>query len=647
MKIKSVFLSTALSASLLLGITPPVLGATINPSLPLSALSSSDDIAVPNFAKELPLAFDVPAGTVPQSLSGTLQIPAEFSGGVVEFYDGDRLFHTLRLEVNDSRAHIEVPLQSVPVEDGRANFWLRAMLDPVNNQWCYEEQEVRFLDGNVTFEGATINPAVVADYFPSVLRALTIYVPENPSEAVQEATLEVATSLDSVYRRSGLDVNVETLPTGTDAPPTRPQDFERQIVLVDEATESNTQKTELVNPGQDNAFLRLNGNADELYDQARLLTDATLPLAVDTEVTASGFGDVPNLSTDVATLQELGITQLTSESVARTSVTLGIERSRLRTYSQSMDLHITGTYTPLPPQNAGQITFSIGDTVLDSLTTDDTGIIDREFNVPGDLVNRYTAIVVEFTSTGDVNCGVTQPVGLNIDSDSLVTSQHSDVPVLNGFRSLPQSFQPRVDVAFADPSVQELSRAVSVVLGIQSMSSQRIRPHLVNWDEAVASERPTIFIDAAGAKTDQVPSYLAQQGQTLEITSKNDQNADGEELTRSLQTNAALVVGSIQAVWDADKKRTVIVASSQDNPADLDALISWMGEDRERWSDLNGDLIVKVRDREPVQLTTVEAPDQPGRSATVFITIGVSLVVIALIVAAVVSVSRRSQKGYK
>ncbi|WP_231839008.1 hypothetical protein [Corynebacterium glutamicum] len=640
-------MSTALSASLLLGITPPVLGATINPSLPLSALSSSDDIAVPNFAKELPLAFDVPAGTVPQSLSGTLQIPAEFSGGVVEFYDGDRLFHTLRLEVSDSRAHIEVPLQSVPVEDGRATFWLRAMLDPVNNQWCYEEQEVRFLDGNVTFEGATINPAVVADYFPSVLRALTIYVPENPSEAVQEATLEVATSLDSVYRRSGLDVNVETLPTGTDAPPARPQDFERQIVLVDEATESNTQKTELVNPGQDNAFLRLNGNADELYDQARLLTDATLPLAVDTEVTASGFGDVPNLSTDVATLQELGITQLTSESVARTSVTLGIERSRLRTYLQSMDLHITGTYTPLPPQNAGQITFSIGDTVLDSLTTDDTGIIDREFNVPGDLVNRYTAIVVEFTSTGDVNCGVTQPVGLNIDSDSLVTSQHSDVPVLNGFRSLPQSFQPRVDVAFADPSVQELSRAVSVVLGIQSMSSQRIRPHLVNWDEAVASERPTIFIDAAGAKTDEVPSYLAQQGQTLEITSKNDQNADGEQLTRSLQTNAALVVGSIQAVWDADKKRTVIVASSQDNPADLDALISWMGEDRERWSDLNGDLIVKVRDREPVQLTTVEASEQPGRSATVFIAIGVSLVVIALIVAAVVSVSRRSQKGYK
>lgn len=624
-----------------------MLGATINPSLPLSALSSSDDIAVPNFAKELPLAFDVPAGTVPQSLSGTLQIPAEFSGGVVEFYDGDRLFHTLRLEVSDSRAHIEVPLQSVPVEDGRATFWLRAMLDPVNNQWCYEEQEVRFLDGNVTFEGATINPAVVADYFPSVLRALTIYVPENPSEAVQEATLEVATSLDSVYRRSGLDVNVKTLPTGTDAPPTRPQDFERQIVLVDEATESNTQKTELVNPGQDNAFLRLNGNADELYDQARLLTDATLPLAVDTEVTASGFGDVPNLSKDVATLQELGITQLTSESVARTSVTLGIERSRLRTYLQSMDLHITGTYTPLPPQNAGQITFSIGDTVLDSLTTDDTGIIDREFNVPGDLVNRYTAIVVEFTSTGDVNCGVTQPVGLNIDSDSLVTSQHSDVPVLNGFRSLPQSFQPRVDVAFADPSVQELSRAVSVVLGIQSMSSQRIRPHLVNWDEAVASERPTIFIDAAGAKTDQVPSYLAQQGQTLEITSKNDQNADGEQLTRSLQTNAALVVGSIQAVWDADKKRTVIVASSQDSPAELDALISWMGEDRERWSDLNGDLIVKVRDREPLQLTTVEAPDQPGRSATVFIAIGVSLVVIALIVAAVVSVSRRSQKGYK
>jgi hypothetical protein len=618
----------ALTVALALTISPAT--AAENPTLPLPELGAVEDIAFPGRTVEVPLSFRVPDGTVPATLTGQLQLPAEYSGGILEIHQDGRMYSATPLEVKGFTADVAAPLAGITVEDGQANLTLRVVLDVVGDRWCVEEPKATLLDAAVDFRGNTGTPTVVADFLPPVLKKLSIYVPADPTAVVQEATLEVATSLASVYRPTDLDVEVVELAPGATGPAAVPEDFERQIVLADNAAEG---RTELVNAGRDDAFLRLAGAGETLYDQTRLLTDSMLPLAADVEVNPAGFGDIPDLSADVATLAELGNHNLAAESVARTRVTVGIERSRLRPYADSLDVHLTGTYTPLPDTNSGQITVSVGDAVLDAFTADRTGVIDRRFTVPGELMDRFVEVGVEFRSLGEVSCGTTQPVGLNIDVDSVVTSQHSDTPVLRGFRVLPQSFQPGVDVALTEGDVADLSRAVRVLTGIQSLSSQRIRPYLVDWDEAVAGARSTIFVDSRGTRLDQVPTYLNQTATTVEVLGVAGAAPVDNDLVRTLNTGSDLASASLQAVWDENAARMLLVASSSGETEQLDELIGWLDEDTARWAGLNGEILIRTGDREPVELSVVAAPEPVADSSRA----GVAAAIAAVAVAAVLS----------
>lgn len=634
----------SLAGTVMLASIFPAHAGTTDPNVRISELGSSAAISFPGRTVEIPVGFRVPKGVIPETLRGTLQLPAEYSGGVLELYKDGRIITSVPIVAKDYLAPIEMSLKSIPIEDNRLDFSLRAVMDVVGDQWCFKESETTLLDAAVQFSGTTTDPSFVADYFPFTMRGLTIYTPADPSADLQEAALEIASSLGSVYRSSEIDVDIQELPAGVEEPAEPHIAFERQIVLAETTEDANT---ELINAGQSSVFLRISGSGEALYDQARLLTDSMLPLAADSEVSGGGFGDVPNLSTDVATLSELGINDLTSESVARTSVTLGIERSRLRTYSAALNLHLTGTYTPLPPQNSGQITFSVGDTILDSFTVDNTGVFDRSFKLPGELLQRYSEIEVEYKTAGDVSCGETQPIALNINSNSVVNSENSDTPAFSGFNMLPQAFQPSVDIALADGDTGDLSRAVDIITGIQSLSSQRVRPHLVDWDEAVASERPTIFIDAHGEKVEQLPTYLRQAGTTLEITSENGQDAENTELTRQLRTNTELAAGSLQAVWDEAGHRVIIVASSNDRVNQLDSLLRWLDEDYERWNKLEGEIIVQVLDRDPVQLNTAEDPVQSSNTFKTWIAVVVGISIVALIVAVSIWISKKTKRNSK
>lgn len=629
----------AMSVALVFSAVPAT--AAENPSLTLPELGVKEVIQFPGRTVEVPLNFRVPDGTAPATLTGELQLPADYSGGVIELYQDNRMYASTPLVAEGFSAKIALPLEGIFVEDGRAEITLRAVLDVVGDQWCIGEPKASLLDAAVQFTGTTTNPEVVADFLPAVLKKLSIHVPAHPSETVQEATLEVATSLASVYRPTDIDVEVVELPLGANSPAWAPGDFERQIVLEENAADG---KTELVNAGREDAFLRLSGRDVTLYDQTRLLTDSMLPLAADVEVTPAGFGDIPDLSADVATFGELGNFDLISESVARTRVSIGVERSRLRAYATSLDIHLTGTYTPLPDASSGQITVSVGGTVLDAFTADRTGVIDRRFTVPGELVDRFVEIGVEFRTLGDVSCGFTQPVGLNIDADSVLTSKHSDTPVLWGFRALPQSFQPGVDVALAGGGVRDLSRAVRVLAGIQSLSSQHIRPYVISWDEAVASSRSTVFVDSEGARLDEIPTYLNQTATTLEVNGENGSNLENAELLRKLNTGSDLPVGSLQAVWEANAGRMLLVASSSNNAAQLDTLIDWLDEDDDRWFGLNGEILVQAQDRNPVELSVVGPPEQSAEIPGAGIAAAVAAVAVALAIAASIWAARRSQR---
>lgn len=609
---------------------------------------------------EVPFIIPVPPGITPTRLTGTFQLPAEYAGGTIELYSGRRLRESISLEVKGFLADVEIPLDKVEIIDGQAVFSLRAVMDVKDEQWCVDEPELKFLDGAVEYSGEARHPEVLADFLPPILKVLSIYVPAEPSEHVQQATLELATSLASVYRATGVDVRVLPLEEGETQPSSVPEQRERQIVI----SGSGNPGMRLMNPGQDDLYLHITGEDTGIADQARLMTDSLLPLAADDQVETLGFGDIPDVSTEVATLRELGNYALESESLARTQVFITVERSQLRPFVESFDLRLTGSYTPLPDSQAGQISVRVGDDVVDFFTADDTGIIDRTFTIPSDLIGRYTDIVVEYRTTGDIGCGTTQPVGLQINGESMVFTVHTDVPMLSGFLVLPQAFQPAVDVTLAGDNVENLARAVRIMVGVQSLSSERIRPQVVSWDEAVDSPRSTLFVDPAGELSHEVPLYISEEGTKFTVVHAEDGGGvKGKDLLGSveaeeepeiiseelgyfyqLRTRDKLEAGALQAVWDEKGKRMILVASSNNHVDQLDGLLDWLEAEPSRWGGIQGDLLARVDGRTPVDLAVSHSPIQPQQRSGFWIALSLAGLVIAVAVVISRVVARRTRK---
>ena len=123
-------------------------------------------------------------------------------------------------------------------------------------------------------------------------------------------------------------------------------------------------------------------------------------------------------------------------------------------------------------------------------------------------------------------------------------------------------------------------------------------------------------------------------------------DGNGDETTLTL--DPAVNFGSLQTVVDGG--RTVMVATSTGAPGQLDALLGWLGADRDRWVRLNGNALVAVPDRDPVALTvdigsTSDTSDsEDNRSLIRWIGAGV-LVAIAIAVAIIVIRSRRREPG--
>ena len=68
--------------------------------------------------------------------------------------------------------------------------------------------------------------------------------------------------------------------------------------------------------------------------------------------------------------------------------------------------------------------------------------------------------------------------------------------------------------------------------------------------------------------------------------------------TTTLTLDPALRFGSLQTVYDDG--RSMLVATSNDAPEQVDALLSWLGENVQRWSSLDGTAVIATADRQPV-----------------------------------------------
>ncbi|GAB2935062.1 membrane protein [Rhodococcus aerolatus] len=559
------------------------------PAAPATAISLTDlgrgAVALPT-ATTTQLVLPVPDGLTPVQLSGTVRLPLAATGAAISVTSGD--VGLARLDVTDTGGtQVTVPLRDAPVVDRAVTLTLRSELRTSTETCVSTPDGPPTLDAGVlTYSGTEATPATPTTFFPPVLRAATVYLTDPSSAAQRDTALALSAGLVHRYGAARTQVRLAELTPGAPVPDAAP--LERAVVL-----RSGPQTGVALEPTEAGTALRLSGDDTTLRDQARLLL-RTLDDA--TAVTRT----VPQLPADVVTLGDLAQSPLQATGRRHVELPVTVDATRIGRPLGSVRLHLLGSYTPQPSSYSGQVTATAGTTRLATAPLDGSGRLDLTVDVPADRLSRFLQVDLAVDLSGDFGCGTGSSTTLALDPTSTVTTTAGTPGPAGGFASLPQGLTPTVTVGLDGTSTADLDRAQQLLVAWQRLSAAPLDPTLTGVTAALDAATPALVVTPAGGLPD---------GTSLPLD-----DVDAPALAvRGLPAGAPR--GSVQVAWDDAHSRTVVVAGSTGNPADLDAVLGWLAAEPTRVADLTGDVVVGSRSVPPVELTVRVGAPAAGASA--------------------------------
>lgn len=537
------------------------------------------------------LTFPVPRGLAPQTLNATVELPVNVRSGTLSVMQQERTIARIPLPTTDL-APIVIPLAGVAIADNSVTVTLRTYLVPVEGYCLDPTNPLRLTNAAVTFGGDEQPPATVAEFLPPILRKLTIAIPPKPERAESDAAVRLAAAVTARYGQQ--PTRIVVVPSVPPPPPAGP--FERQIVIQqgdDVGVALQPMPGELPN-------LRISGPESELTNQARLLSSDLDRLALSSTAVVGPLRTAPQLPGDVTTLRQLGQPVVSAVALAP-QVAIGIDQTRMGRPAKNVRVHLIGSYTPLPAAVSARLLAIVGGETIDTWQVDDRGLIDRWIDVPDRLLQRYTTVGISLNVAGNTGrCGEFQPLTLTVDGDSVVESSAAVPPTPAGLQSLPQALMPRTLIGIGPDAFADTVRATSIAVALQRLSALPIDTAVTGIDEALAGKLPAVIISADGWDQPDVPLPIRADQGRLTV---NGTSADGKPDTLTLAPE--LRYGALQAFHDG--RRSLLVATSNGAPAQLDALLGWVSADPRRFSKLDGIALVGAPGQQPV----VVGP-QPG-----------------------------------
>lgn len=609
-----------------------------SPSLSLRVLGGEPTIALYGIEGVQTVSIPVQTGLLPTELDATALLPVNALGGTIEVSQDDRVIARVPLPPDGGR--FAIPLAGARVVDNAVTVLLRSYLTLPDGYCVFDgNNPLRLTDTEVRYGGLELPPSTVADFLPPVLRKLTLFVPQEPSQAEADAAVRLATATVARYGTQRTEVEVVENDDQTVPPP---QPLERQIIV----REGGAVGLSLQGPNSVPALV-ISGGAGDLTNQTRLLTSELSRLAVQSAAVVGPLSSAPQLPSDRTTIRQLGQPGVNATALVNPRVTIPLDQTRFGRSVHGVRVHLQGSYTPLPATIAGQVVVSVGGEVLDRWATEPSGSIDRWIDVPDRLLERYTNLDVAVNAAGNTGrCGEFQPITLTIDGESPVESTLADPPSPLGFQSLPQALMPRIEVGMGDggtTTFADLRRAVQIVAGLQRLSGRPFETAVVPVADAIGSMNPAIVISADGWTDESVQLPVAVNSDGV-ITVEN---VDGSGVSTTLALDPAIGFGSLQTFYSGG--RTLLVATSTDTPGELDRLLQWLDADLTRWSGLRGNALIAVPGRDVIQLTTPEAEqlaEASGADRTMlYVAIGGAALVLVIVGAAVMARRGRGSRG--
>jgi hypothetical protein len=573
----------------------PAPPAATGPMLTLTELGVVAPLAFYGDRGTTELTFPVPRGLIPQSLTATVEIPINVRSGTITVMQRDRTITRVPLPPDDLEP-ITIPLTGAAIEDDAVTVTLRTYLVPVQGYCLDPTNPLRLTNAVVSFGGTERPPGSVADFLPPVLRKLTIAIPAIPDLAESDAAVRLATDVTAHYGQQPTAITIVRI--GAALPPAAP--FERRIV-IQQGPDTGV-VLQPVPGGMPN--LRISGPDNELTNQTRLLANDISRLALTSKAVVGPLRDNPQLAGDVTTLRKLGQPVVSAVALAP-QVSVGLDQTRMGRPARGIRIHLLGSYTPPPASVSAQLVAIVGGETIDTWSVDDAGVIDRWVDVPDRLLQRYTTLGISLNLAGNTGrCGEFQPLTLTIDGDSVVESEAAVPPVPSGLQSLPQALMPTTLIGIGSDAFADTARATAIAVAMQRLSALPIGTEVTTVDEAMRSRGPAIVIEADGWTAPGVALPVSAQGDRLTLD-----GVIGPGQSTTLTLDPDLRYGTLQAFFDGH--RSLLVATSNSAPGQLDELLRWMTADPRRWSAVDGVAVISAPGQQPV----VVRP-QPGVSAS-------------------------------
>ncbi len=536
------------------------------------------------------LSFPVPVGLIPVSLTATLKLPTPARFGSLTVTQDDRFISRIVVGPPDV-APVNIPLAGTQVFGNYVSLTLTSTILPVDG-YCFDAlNPVQIFDGAVTFAGTETAPTTVAAFLPPVLRKLTVALPPKPSRAESNAAVQLIAAVQARYGGSKREYAVVPLAEGATTLPGPSAPLERQIIIKEGPDQGLS-----LQGGPGVPALLVSGPGDELTNQARLLTDDSVNLALTRKTIAGPLETKQKIVGDTTTLAGMGMGEFTSIGLWP-EVGIDLDQSKFGHALQGVRVHLLGSYTPLAPDFGAEVTAEVGGETIGRWPSEANATIDHWVDIPDRLLKRSTSLTVSVHTTGDAGyCGAYLPLTLRIDGSTEVqVAGTSRPPLPPGLTSLPQALMPSVQIGIGEDAFADTVRAAQIMVGLQRFSSVPIVTRVTSLQEAVGSKDPAILIEA---------DNWTEKSIGLPITAENGQitvkGFDGDGTFVTLTLEPAMEVGSLQVVFDG--QRTVLIATSNGSAAQLDELLTWLSSDPQRWPGLNGRAIISVPGQLPVAI---------------------------------------------
>jgi hypothetical protein len=567
------------------------------PTVGLDVLGATSTLAFYGDQGVMSITVPVPQGLTPESVDAFVEMPVNVGVGTITAMQDDRTLS--RVPLPPEGGPIAIPLTGVRIDDNAATVTLRSYLVPIEGYCLEPSNPLRLVNTAVRYGGVEAAPTTVADFLPPVLRQLNMYLPASPTRAESEAAMRLATAVVAHYGQQYPGVTVNPLGAETNAAIEPSAPMQRHVVIRESPEAGVALQGDVGVP-----VLQITGPANALSDQVRMLSSDVGRIALSSKAVAGPLQSSPVLPADVTSLRQLGQPGVNATALAP-QVTIGLDQTRLGRSAHHIRVHLRGSYTPLPSSVGGDLVASIAGETIDQWSTDGSGTIDRWVNVPDRLLQRYINLGVAVRIAGNTGrCGEFQPITLTIDGDSPVQSAAAQPPQPGGFQSVPQALMPRLNVGI-DDGFDGTRRAVTLLVALQRLSALPIGTTVTSLDDAIASTNPAVLVSSDGWSDDRItlPVSMDSQGQ-LTVT-----NVDGTAEEGTVTLDPARPFGALQTVYDGN--RTVLIATSNNAPAQLDELLDWINSDVERWSRISGTALISTTDRAPVVVgtSTVAQPE--------------------------------------